>query len=88
MDLILGNFADDNLDSLSSYDLKTYDQFLNENDNDLYDWCSKKIKAPKGYRPLIRKIMSLQTLARYEKRKLVRLLLMNWLKRKMLFLQQ
>ena len=58
MDLILGNFADDNLDSLSSYDLKTYDQFLNENDNDLYDWCSKKIKAPKEYRPLITRIMS------------------------------
>ena len=56
--LILGNFADDNLDSLSSYDLKTYDQFLNENDNDLYDWCSKKIKAPKEYRPLITRIMS------------------------------
>ena len=58
MDLILGNFADDNLDSLSSYDLKTYDQFLNENDNDLYDWCSKKIKATKEYRQLITRIMS------------------------------
>ena len=58
MDLILGNFADDNLSLLSSYELETYDQFLNENDNDLYDWCSKKIKAPKEYRPLITRIMS------------------------------
>jgi antitoxin CptB len=58
MDLILGNFADDNLASLSSFELKTYDRFLNENDNDLYDWCSRKIEAPEVYRPLITKIMS------------------------------
>ena len=58
MDLILGNFADDNLDSLSSHELETYDQFLNENDNDLYDWCSKKNKAPMEYKALITRIMS------------------------------
>tara|TARA_Y100000746_G_scaffold222242_1_gene222485 strand:- start:353 stop:610 length:258 start_codon:yes stop_codon:yes gene_type:complete len=58
MDLILGNFANDNLVSLSSVELQTYDRFLNENDNDLYDWCSKKIEAPKMYRSLITKIMS------------------------------
>ena len=58
MDLILGNFADGNLGSLSSFELETYDQFLNENDNDLYAWCSEKTKVPEEYRHLIKKIMN------------------------------
>ena len=42
MDLILGKFADENLSLLSQSELEVYDKMLDENDNDLYNWCSKK----------------------------------------------
>ena len=42
MDLILGKFSDANLRVLSQSDLEVYDKMLDENDNDLYNWCSKK----------------------------------------------
>ena len=41
MDLILGKFADEHLSLLSQSDIEVYDKMLDENDNDLYNWCSK-----------------------------------------------
>ncbi|MFL2799177.1 MAG: succinate dehydrogenase assembly factor 2 [Paracoccaceae bacterium] len=57
MDLILGKFADENLSFLSQSDIEVYDKMLDENDNDLYNWCSKKMDAPEVYRTLLTKIM-------------------------------
>lgn len=57
MDLILGKFADENLSLLSQSELEVYDKMLDENDNDLYNWCSKKMDAPGVYRTLLTKIM-------------------------------
>lgn len=57
MDLILGKFSDANLRILSQSDLEVYDKMLDENDNDLYNWCSKKMDAPEVYRTLLTKIM-------------------------------
>ena len=52
MDLILGKFADENLTLLSQSDIEVYDKMLDENDNDLYDWSSKKMDAREVYRTL------------------------------------
>lgn len=58
MDLILGAFADQDLNDLSDADLALYGQLLNENDHDLYNWCSGQSVSPKIYDNLIEKIMS------------------------------
>jgi len=57
MDLILGNFSDLDLQNLSSVELKVYDQLLNENDHDLYIWCSQQQQSPDVYKKLLSKIM-------------------------------
>jgi len=57
MDLILGGFSDFKLDSLSDSELSVYDKLLDENDNDLYTWCSGQVNAPSIYKSLLNIIM-------------------------------
>ena len=57
MDLILGGFSDSTLSSLSDDDLSLYDKLLDENDNDLYSWCSGQLVAPPVYTSLLNRIM-------------------------------
>ncbi len=53
MDLILGPFADDGLALLRASDLDLYENLLNENDQDLYQWFSGQITPPAEYLVLI-----------------------------------
>lgn len=57
MDLILGGFSDSMLSNLSDDDLSLYDKLLDENDNDLYSWCSGQLIAPSVYASLLNRIM-------------------------------
>lgn len=57
MDLILGGFSDFRLDNLSDSELSLYDKLLDENDNDLYSWCSGQLSAPSIYTSLLNRIM-------------------------------
>jgi antitoxin CptB len=57
MDLILGNFSNLGLQNLSSVELKLYDQLLDENDHDLYIWCSQQQQSPDIYKALLSKVM-------------------------------
>ena len=41
-DLILGWFADEKLGKMSEQQLDIYEEFLNENDTDIWDWLVKK----------------------------------------------
>lgn len=56
MDLILGSFADDELQGLSSEDLSIYEAILAENDQDLYLWVTGQSAPPDAYRAIIARI--------------------------------
>lgn len=53
-DLILGNFADEKLNSMSDEQLSVYEQFLDEDDAVIWDWLTEKY-APENpaYLPLV-----------------------------------
>jgi len=53
MDLILGPFADTALSTLSPADRDLYDQLIEENDQDLYQWVSGQMPAPDRFQALI-----------------------------------
>lgn len=53
MDLILGPYSDGALAALSLEDLDAYENLLNENDQDLYQWFSRQATTPDEHeRPL------------------------------------
>ncbi|MGH1403427.1 MAG: succinate dehydrogenase assembly factor 2 [Alphaproteobacteria bacterium] len=47
MDLILGSFARANVPQMSEGELQEYDEFLRNNDPDLYNWITGKEDAPR-----------------------------------------
>ena len=59
MDLILGPFSDCHLAGLSEDDLAIYDQLLEENDQDLYQWITGNGSAPDPIRSLLDHIAKL-----------------------------
>lgn len=46
MDLILGSFARAHVPTFTAEDLAAYEELLNENDPDLYNWITDKEPAP------------------------------------------
>jgi antitoxin CptB len=46
MDLIMGRFADAHLDSFTHDQLVTYEDLLQENDPDLYNWLTGREAVP------------------------------------------
>ena len=48
-DIILGNFADDYLDSLSDAELDSFEILLEVPDQDLYGWIIEREPAPAEY---------------------------------------
>ena len=53
-DLILGQFADENLDKMDAATIDIYEQLLDENDADIWDWLVGKL-PPKNnaYLPIL-----------------------------------
>ncbi|WP_316353485.1 succinate dehydrogenase assembly factor 2 [Candidatus Trichorickettsia mobilis] len=45
-DLILGKFAEEFIFSMNSTELTEFTKILEQNDADIYDWCSGKIPPP------------------------------------------
>lgn len=45
-DLIIGQFAKSNLDKMNNSDLTTFEEILQMNDADIYDWYTKKKPLP------------------------------------------
>ncbi len=58
MDLILGQFWDAKGATLDDATLDLYEALLNENDQDLYLWCSGQAKAPERFAPFIARLMN------------------------------
>ncbi len=56
MDLVLGPFADANLDSMEEAKLALYDKLLWENDQDLLPWVLGQTAPPAEYGTLIEEI--------------------------------
>jgi len=56
MDILLGRYADDLLDTLSPAGLDLYEALLDEADADLYQWVSGQIPAPERFAGLIDEI--------------------------------
>lgn len=53
MDLVLGHWADARLDGLTEDQLSTYDDLLNENDQDLMSWILGQSAAPAHLQDLL-----------------------------------
>ncbi|MEH6645105.1 succinate dehydrogenase assembly factor 2 [Sulfitobacter sp.] len=58
MDLILSAFATDSLADMGEADLDIYDDMLNENDHDLYQWVTGQTVAKPPYATLISDIQA------------------------------
>lgn len=48
-DILLGNFAISELDSMSDLELKTYEKLLEVDDVDIYNWLTEKAQIPAEY---------------------------------------
>jgi antitoxin CptB len=53
MDIILSRYADTYLAKMDAPALDLYEQLLNENDQDLYQWVSGQAQAPEGLLSLV-----------------------------------
>ena len=56
MDLILKNFADLNLNSMSELELEKFENLLLENDQDIYQWSTGQVDPKKEFIDLIQDI--------------------------------
>ena len=56
MDIILSGFAREHLMAMSDAQLDIYEKFLNENDQDLYQWVSGQEIVDKQYEALVEQI--------------------------------
>ena len=56
LDLILGQFSDNNLNELKMSDLNLYEQLLSNDDYLIYNWLFSKEDSPKIFKSLIKQI--------------------------------
>ncbi len=58
MDLILGSFADRHVPGFSEEELALYEEILQQNDPDLYNWISGKEEPPVNImNPVFQKVL-------------------------------
>jgi antitoxin CptB len=56
MDIILSAFAAENLEGMDDATISLYDNLLNENDQDLYQWVTGQVPAPDQFAAMIAQI--------------------------------
>ncbi|PCJ05925.1 MAG: succinate dehydrogenase assembly factor 2 [Rhodobacteraceae bacterium] len=56
MDIILTAYAKANLAQMNAVQLDLYDQMLDENDQDLYQWVTGQVAAPEALKILLKDI--------------------------------
>ena len=56
MDILLQGYADAHLADMDATQLDLYEAFLNENDQDLYQWVTGQVKPPAELSDLVKKI--------------------------------
>ena len=52
-DLVLGNFAESNLNGLKPAEITVYEQFLDEDDANIWSWLTEKSSPPQEYVELL-----------------------------------
>lgn len=58
MDLILGQFANEHLETLSDAQLDRHEELMSENDQDLYVWISGQAEPPAKLRAAIERVVT------------------------------
>ena len=61
-DILLGKFAEARLDKLSEKDFALYDDFIQEDDAEIYDWLLSTTPAKEEYRQLVLMIQQFHNL--------------------------
>ena len=56
MDIILSAYATENLAKMDDAKITLYDQLLDENDQDLYQWVTGQVVAPDKFTQMIEEI--------------------------------
>jgi antitoxin CptB len=56
MDLILAAFADREMAGMTDIELDAFEQLMEQNDQDLYQWVSGQADAPEAHAPLVARI--------------------------------
>ena len=64
-DFLLGNFFEAKINELGDFDLNLCENFLQEDDWEIYDWILNKVKTPDQYQKLISAIQKFHQI--YEK---------------------
>lgn len=58
MDLILGRFSDENIEGFNTQELDQYEDLLEHNDPDLYNWISGREQVPANFlTPVLEKLL-------------------------------
>ena len=58
MDIILGSFAENNLETMNEENLKLFEEMLEIPDPDLYKWfTSEEVSIPEKYTALVKEIL-------------------------------
>jgi antitoxin CptB len=58
MDLVLGGFAEAELEDLPPASLEAFEMFLSENDQDIYQWLSGRSNVPAAHEEIVGRIRS------------------------------
>ena len=56
LDLILGQFSQENLINFEMSELELYEQFLSNDDHLIYNWLFEKEESPRIYKSLVKQI--------------------------------
>ena len=56
LDLILGQFSQENLINFEMSELELYEQFLSNDDHLIYNWLFEKEDSPRIYKSLVKQI--------------------------------
>ena len=56
LDLILGQFSQENLINFEMSELELYEQFLSIDDHLIYNWLFEKEESPRIYKSLVKQI--------------------------------
>ena len=56
LDLILGQFSQENLINFDMSELELYEQFLSNDDHLIYNWLFEKEESPRIYKSLVKQI--------------------------------
>ena len=56
LDLILGQFSQENLINFEMSELELYEQFLSNDDHLIYNWLFEKEDSPRIYKNLVKQI--------------------------------